>query len=194
MQIKIKDEFSEIKRKISGMAKNNHSRVQGFDAFHLVQRSNYLNDLHCSCVCCSSQHHSNAKTKLSNRVGLSFFYLLRITYYFRRVKTVELRCSHCAYGIHTGTHLFLPLNCHHFVPSYCCTAVLISVRKAIRMNAKDSIRHELTISSYLGLQVLGWKPNQSSRPGNSITDRHHVVLQAFAYKTAKPREPINTLE
>ena len=59
---------------------------------------------------------------------------------------------------------------------------------------------ELTISSYflssrLGLRVLGSKPNQSSRPGNSNTDSsHHVVLQAFVYKTAKPREATNILE
>ena len=68
------------------------------------------------------------------------------------------------------------------------------------MNAERSLRSELTISSYflsscLGLRVLGSKPNQSSRPGNSNTDSHHVVLQqAFAYKTAKPRETTNTLE
>ena len=71
---KIKDESSDIKRKISEMAKNNHStvrRVEGFNIFHLVQRKNY--DLYCACVCCSSQHHTNAKTKLSSRAGLSVF-------------------------------------------------------------------------------------------------------------------------
>ena len=67
------------------------------------------------------------------------------------------------------------------------------------MNAESPIRSELTISSYflsscLGLRVLGSKPNQSSRPGNSNTDSHHVVLQAFAYETATPREATNTLE
>ena len=54
------------------MAKNSHSadcRVQGFKTFHLVQRKNC--DLSCSCVCCSSQRHTNAKTRLSNRAGLS---------------------------------------------------------------------------------------------------------------------------
>ena len=65
------------------------------------------------------------------------------------------------------------------------------------MNAESSLL--LTNSSYflsscLGLRVLGSKPNQSSRPGNSDTDSHHVVLQAFAYKTAKPREATNTPE
>ena len=84
--------------------------------------------------------------------------------------------------------------------SYCCTAVLIYVRKVIRMTAESSLRSELTISSYflsscLGVRVLGSKPNQSSRPGNSNTDSsHHVVLQAFVYKIAKPREPTNILE
>ena len=67
------------------------------------------------------------------------------------------------------------------------------------MNAESTLRTELTISSYflsscLGLRALGSKPNQSSRPGNSNTDSHHVVLQAFAYKTATPREATNTLE
>ena len=43
------------------------------------------------------------------------------------------------------------------------TAVLIYVRKVIRMNAESSLRSELTISSYflsscLGLRVLGSKP------------------------------------
>ena len=37
----IKDELSELTRKMSGMAKNNHSRVQGFNTFHLVQSNNY---------------------------------------------------------------------------------------------------------------------------------------------------------
>ena len=70
---KTKDESSEMKRKTSEMAKNNHRtvpRVQGFNTFHLVQRKNY--DLYCSCVYCSRRHHTNAKTKLSNRAGLSF--------------------------------------------------------------------------------------------------------------------------
>ena len=31
------------------MAKNNHSRIQGFHTFHLIQRKNY--DLYCFCVC-----------------------------------------------------------------------------------------------------------------------------------------------
>ena len=68
------------------------------------------------------------------------------------------------------------------------------------MNSESSQRSELTISSYflsscLGVRVLGSKPNQSSRPGNSNTDSsHHVVLQAFVYKTAKPREATNVLE
>ena len=57
------------------MAENNHIvlyRVQGFNTFHLVQRKNY--DLsYRSCVCCSSQHHTNAKTRLSNSAGVSFF-------------------------------------------------------------------------------------------------------------------------
>ena len=81
-----------------------------------------------------------------------------------------------------------------FVLMYCY------VRKVIRMNAESSLRSELTISSYflsscLGVRVLGSKPNQSSRPGNSNTDSsHHVVLQAFFYKTAKPREATNILE
>ena len=36
---------------------------------------------------------------------------------------------------------------------------------------------------------------QSSRPGDSNTDSSHdVVLQAFVYKTAKPRQATNTLE
>ena len=62
------------------------------------------------------------------------------------------------------------------------------------------VRSPFTILSYclsscLGLRVLGSKPNQSSRPGNSNTDSsHHVVLQAFVYKTAKPREATNILE
>ena len=51
---------------------SNLNRVKGFNTCHLVQRKNH--DLYCSCVCCSSQHHTNAKTKLSNRAGLSFFY------------------------------------------------------------------------------------------------------------------------
>ena len=69
---KFKDESSEIKRKVSGIAKNKHStdcRVHGFNTFHLVQCKIY--DVYCSCACCSSQHHTNAKTKLSNRAGLS---------------------------------------------------------------------------------------------------------------------------
>ena len=76
----------------------------------------------------------------------------------------------------------------------------IHVRKVIRMNAESSLRIELTISSCflsscLGVRVLGSKPNQRSRPGNSNTDSsHHVVLQAFVYKTAKRREATNILE
>ena len=69
------------------------------------------------------------------------------------------------------------------------------------MNSEIFLVHsELTISSYfisscLGVRVLGSKPNQSSRPGNSNTDNsHHVVLQAFVYKTAKPREATNILD
>ena len=51
---------------------SNLNRVKGFNTCHLVQRKNH--DLYCSCVCCSSQHPTNAKTKLSNRAGLSFFH------------------------------------------------------------------------------------------------------------------------
>ena len=81
-----------------------------------------------------------------------------------------------------------------FVLLYCY------VRKVIWMNSESLVHSELTISSYfisscLGVRVLGSKPNQSSRPGNSNTDSsHHVVLQAYVYKTAKPREPTNILE
>ena len=61
------------------------------------------------------------------------------------------------------------------------------------------VRSPFTILSYclsscLGLRVLGSKPNQSSRPGNSNKDRHHVILPAFAYKTATPREAASTPE
>ena len=69
---KIKHESSQVRRKISGMAKNNHSRIHGSNIFHLEHRKNY--DLHCSCVSCSRQHHTNAKNKLSNRARLSSLY------------------------------------------------------------------------------------------------------------------------
>ena len=81
-----------------------------------------------------------------------------------------------------------------FVLLYCY------VRKVIRINSESSLRSELTISLYflsscLGVRARGSKPNQSSRPGNSNTDSsHHVVLQAFVYKIAKPREATNILE
>ena len=108
-----------------------------------------------------------------------------------------MHCSHFAYCIQTGTYLFLPWNRHHFVLSYCC---MFYVRKVIRMNSESLLHSELTISSYfiswcLGVRVLGSKPNQSSRPGNSNTDSSlHVVLQAFVYKIAKPREATNILD
>ena len=54
-----------------GQRQPSYCRVEGFNTFHLVQRKNY--GLYCSWVCCSSQHHTNAKTRLSNRAGLSFF-------------------------------------------------------------------------------------------------------------------------
>ena len=73
VRYQIKDELSDIKRKSLEWRKITiRSRIQGCNTFHPVQRKNY--DLYCSCVCCSSQHHTNAKTKLSNRAGLSFFY------------------------------------------------------------------------------------------------------------------------
>ena len=62
--------FARIKRKISEMAKNNHSTTVGFKGLthsisYNVPGKNY--DLYCYCVCCSSQHHTNAKNRLSNR-------------------------------------------------------------------------------------------------------------------------------
>ena len=180
------------------MAKNNHSRIQGFNTFHLVQRKNY--DLYCSCVCCSSQHHSNAKTKLSNRAGLSFFYSLRITYSFRGCKQ-----SNCAAVIvpMVFRQERIPFCPKIAIISCFRTAVLLywyTYEKQYGWMRRVRLRSELTISSYflsscLGLRVLGSKPNQSSRPGISNTDSsHRVVLQAFVYKTAKPREATNILE
>ena len=156
------------------MAKNNHGRIQGFNTFHLVQRKNY--DLYCSCVCCSSQHHTNSKTKLSNRAGLSFFYGTNTVYnillpvgVISRIALQSLCHRYSDRSVSLST-----LKSPSFVHWYCCTAVLIYVRKVIRMNAESSLRIEFTISSHflsscLGLRVLGSKPNQSSRPGNSNT-------------------------
>ena len=48
--------------------------------------------------------------------------------------------------------------------------------------------------SCLGLRVLGSTPSQSARPGNSNADRHNVILQAFAYKTATPTEATSTFQ
>ena len=84
-------------------------------------------------------------------------------------------------------------------------AIISCFRTAVLPRTKSNtdefgeLRSELRISSYflscLGVRVLGSKPNQSSRPGNSNTDSsHHVVLQAFVYKTAIPREATNILE
>ena len=55
------------------------------------------------------------------------------------------------------------------------------------MNAESSLRSEFTISSHflsscLGLRVLGSKPNQSSRPGNSNT------VTTLSYKRLPPRQ------
>ena len=106
-----------------------------------------------------------------------------------------MHCSHCAYSDRNISLSTLKSpSFRGFVLLYCY------VRKVIRMNSESSLRSELTISSYflsscLGVRVLGSSPNQSSRPGNSNTDSsHHVVLQAFVYKTAKPREATNILE
>ena len=177
------------------MAKQNHStdcRVQGFNTFHLVQRKSY--DLYCSCVCCSSQHHSNAKTKLSNRAGLSFFYSLRITYSFRGCKQ-----SNCAAVIVPMVFTQERSLSTRKSPSLCSLVLLyccIDVRTENNTNECGKFNTQRTHSFImLGILVLGQKPNQSSRPGNSNTDRsHHVVLQAFVYKTAKPREATNVLE
>ena len=48
------------------------------------------------------------------------------------------------------------------------------------------------LSSCLGLRVPGSQPSQSSLPVNSDPDRHHVVLQKFAYETATQREAKST--
>ena len=132
--IKIKDEFSEVKRKISGKAKNNHSTV-GFKGLTHPISCIVTTCTACTVLASAAQANITAMQRPNSATGRACL-------------------CHCAYGIHTGTHLFLPLNRHHFVPSYCCTAVLISARKLIRMNAESSIRSELTISSCLGLLLI----------------------------------------
>ena len=80
-----------------------------------------------------------------------------------------MHCSHCAYSDRNISLSTLKSpSFRGFVLLYCY------VRKVIRMNSESSLRSELTISSYflsscLGVRVLGSKPNQSSRPGNSNT-------------------------
>ena len=82
-----------------------------------------------------------------------------------------------------------------FVLLCCCAAVLICVRKVIRMNAESSLRSEFTISSHflsscLGLRVLGSKPNQSSRPGNSNTVTT-LFYKRLPTRQQRSREPTN---
>ena len=81
-------------------------------------------------------------------------------------------------------------------PSFRAFVLLYGyVRKVIRTNSESSLRSELTISSYflsscLGVRVLGSKPNQSSRPGNSNTVTT-LSCKRLPTRQQKPREPTN---
>ena len=147
----MKDESS--KKKISGMAKSNHSTVGFKGLTHAISYN--VRTTTCSVLASAAQANTTPMQKPNSVAGQACLSSALLTAHniasggFNQ----SMHCSHCAYCIRTGTHLFLPLNRHHFVPSYCCTAVLISARKIIRMNAESS-RSELTISSCLGLLLI----------------------------------------
>ena len=166
-----------------------------FNTFHLVQRKKY--DLYCSCV--AAQDNTTPMRKPDLVTGQACLSSTVLT--ARNILLPAGVISRC-------TAVIVPIvfrqeripstlkspSFRAFVLLYCY------VRKVIRMNSGSLLRSELTISSYfisscLGVRVLGSKPNQSSRPGNINTDgSHHVVLQAFVCKIAKPREATNILE
>ena len=84
-----------------------------------------------------------------------------------------------------------------FVLLYCCTDIRTKSNTdecgEFAYVANSQFRH-IFFRHALVYEYSDRSPTRA-RPGNSNTDSsHHVVLQAFVYKTAKPRDATNILE